>query len=100
MPPVTPEGKHSYQSFCVFLENRDTVMQTMRDQGIETQIGTYSLHMHKAFAQSDYCRHAASGFPGSRYAFDHCLTLPMYHEMTKDEQEYVVQKLQEAIDGG
>ena len=30
---------------------------------------------------------------GSSFAFDHCLTLPMYHEMTEEEQDFVVATL-------
>jgi dTDP-4-amino-4,6-dideoxygalactose transaminase len=35
----------------------------------------------------------------SRYAFEHCLTLPLYHDMTIEEQEYVVQELTRFTDG-
>jgi dTDP-4-amino-4,6-dideoxygalactose transaminase len=31
--------------------------------------------------------------PDSRYAFDHCLTLPLYHDLTEEEQEFVVEQL-------
>jgi len=35
---------------------------------------------------------------GSRYAFDHCLTLPLYHDMTDDDQQYVVAELLECLE--
>ncbi len=92
LPETTPQGKHSRQSFCIYVENRDGVMEKMRQQGIEVQIGTYALHLQPAFAPGPGC--AFSGdMPGSRYLFEHCLTLPLYHEMTEDDQEYVVQQL-------
>jgi dTDP-4-amino-4,6-dideoxygalactose transaminase len=89
---IIPQGTHSYQSFCVLLDNRDGVIEVMRKRGIEVQIGTYSLHQHEAFSNNPNCQ-IVGDLQGSRYAFDHCLTLPMYHEMTKDEQEYVVEEL-------
>jgi dTDP-4-amino-4,6-dideoxygalactose transaminase len=64
----------------------------MRAIGIEVQIGTYALHMHKAFNQNKNC-HIIGDMQESRYAFDHCLTLPLYHDMTEAEQEYVVTQL-------
>ncbi len=70
-------------------------MQTLREQGIEVQIGTYALHMHEAFADTSICR-IDGAMEGSRYAFEHCLALPMYHEMTEDDQEYVIRKLAES----
>jgi len=89
---VNPHGIHSYQSFCVFIDNRDTVMERMRDQGIEVQIGTYSLHMHKAFNENRNC-HITGDMSKSRHVFDHCLTLPLYHELSIEEQEMIVQIL-------
>ncbi|RLF03237.1 MAG: aminotransferase DegT [Thermoprotei archaeon] len=96
IPATTPRGRHSYQSFCIFIENRDTVIENMREYNIETQIGTYALHKHKAYFPGPLCRHAGE-FSGSLYAFDHCLTLPMYHDMTMDEQEFVITKLLEIL---
>lgn len=92
LPGTTPGGEHSYQSFCVFVEERDRVMKEMRGQGIEVQIGTYALHMHKAFNENPRCR-IVGDMTGSRYAFEHCLALPMYHEMTEAEQQLVVENL-------
>ncbi len=85
LPTITPNGKHSWQSFCVLVENRDAVMARMREAGIEVQIGTYALHMHKAFADNPLCR-IQVGMAGSRAAYERVLTLPMYHAMKEDEQ--------------
>ncbi len=87
---------HSYQSFCIFVKDRDIVMSEMREQGVEVQIGTYSLHMHKAFNKNRNC-HIAGNMKGSKYAFEHCLALPLYHDLSTDEQEYIVEKLTETI---
>ena len=95
-PEKTSGSKHSYQSFCIFVENRNQVMKSMRSQGIEVQIGTYSLHMHPAFASRPYCQ-IRGDMPGSKYAFDHCLTLPMYHDMTTDEQKHVIDRLKDNV---
>jgi perosamine synthetase len=71
------------------VKNRDNILHGMREKGIEVQIGTYALHMHPAFAPSDFCR-IQGDMTGSQYAFDHCLTLPLYHELTEPDQEIVV----------
>ena len=95
-PEKTSGGRHSCQSFCIFVENRDGVMKSMRSQGIEVQIGTYSLHMHPAFASRSYCE-IKGNMTGSKHAFRHCLTLPLYHEMTESDQEDVVKQLLESL---
>jgi dTDP-4-amino-4,6-dideoxygalactose transaminase len=92
IPEVPAGGIHSYQSFCVFVNERDRVMADLRSKGIEAQIGTYSLHMHAAFSditKFEFC--GAMG--GSRFSFENCLALPLYHEMTRDDQVYVVSAL-------
>lgn len=89
---TTEGGTHSCQSFCVLIRNRNRVLDTLRGMGIEVQIGTYSLHMHAAFQSSEYCRISGT-LEGSTHAFRHCLTLPLYHDMTEDEQDRVVSEL-------
>lgn len=96
LPRITESGAHSWQTFCVFVEHRDRIMQTLRDSGIEAQIGTYSLHMHPAFADNANCR-IEGDMAGSRYAYDHALALPMFHAMTEAEQAEVVAALEEAV---
>lgn len=92
IPATTPGGVHSFQSCCILIQNRDQIMQKMKDKDIQTQIGTYSLHMHKAFNENQACR-IEGDMHGSKYAFKHCLTLPMYHEMTDEEQDFVICEL-------
>jgi perosamine synthetase len=89
---VTAGGKHSRQSFCISIDNRDAVMHEMREIGIEVQIGTYALHMHPAFAPGELCR-VAGNLATSRAAFDHCLVLPLFHQLTRGDQEIVVREL-------
>lgn len=92
IPETTDQGKHSRQSFCIYVDNRDALMKKMRETGIEVQIGTYSLHMHPAFIPREFCRIDGDMF-GSKYAFEHCLALPLYHEMSQEDQGRVVEEL-------
>ena len=93
---ITPKGTHSWQSYCIFVENPHQVIVKLGERGIETQIGTYSLHMHRAFHENPNCQ-IIGDMPGSRYAFEHCLCLPLYHEMNEETQEFVVQELAKVI---
>jgi perosamine synthetase len=97
LPETTEHGKHSRQSFCIFVENRDGVMKKLRKIGIEVQIGTYALHMHKAFNDNPCCK-IVGEMSGSKYAFEHCLTLPLYHELTYENQKYIIENLFKILD--
>ncbi len=99
LPKTTPGGSHSYQTFSVFVERRNAVMQTLRDMGIEAQIGTYALHLQPVF-QKEPAYRLNGPFKGSRHGFDHCLALPLYHEMTEAEQGRVVVALLKVVSGG
>ena len=92
IPKITPKGIHSWQSFCIFTPNRDQVIQKLAAINIETQIGTYALHMHHAYSRNPNCR-IFGDLSGSQYAFDSCLTLPLYQDMTPDQQEFVAKEL-------
>lgn len=95
LPAVTYGGLHSYQTFSVFVEERDRIMKAMRGIGIEVQIGTYSLHMHNAFKQPGI--RLEGPFEGSKYAFEHCLALPLFHEMQAEQQQTVVNELRKLL---
>lgn len=95
-PKTTLNGTHSWQSCCIFVENRNRVMEKLAQHNIETQIGTYSLHIHKAFSQNEACQ-ILGDMGGSRYAFERCLTLPLYHELDENDQDCVVQQLLDAM---
>ena len=84
-PDVIEGGTASYQSFCVLVKGRDRIMRGLRDQGIEAQIGTYALHRESAYRDHPQC--VVSGkMPGSKAAYENCLTLPLYHDLTVAEQ--------------
>ena len=94
IPSTIVNGQHSYQSFCVFVENRDEIMAQMRADDIEVQIGTYSLHHHKAF--NDHALVEIKGdLKNSDWCYRHVLTLPLYNDLTFDQQEMIINKLKE-----
>jgi len=92
LPIVTHKGSHSWQSCCIFVNNRNKIIEMLSKKNIETQIGTYALHMHDAFRNNPNCR-IANEMSKSRYAFDHCLTLPLYYDITPDQQKYIIKQL-------
>jgi perosamine synthetase len=95
-PYVSDDSIHSYQSFCIFIENRDAVMSAMREKGIEVQIGTYALHKHNAFNNTPLTR-IEGDMNHSDWVFNHCLTLPLYHGLSEELQRFVVNNLAELL---
>jgi dTDP-4-amino-4,6-dideoxygalactose transaminase len=96
LPRIISNSTHSYQTYCVFVENRNEVMQAMREKGIEVQIGTYSLHMHKAF-QNEELVHIDGDMTNSIWCCHHALALPLYHELTAENQQIVIEELKNCV---
>lgn len=92
IPATTAGGVHSRQSFCIYVPKRDEILKKMRAIGIEVQIGTYSLHMHPAFNNNPLVR-IHGKMTGSCYAYEHCLALPLYNELSFESQDRVVETL-------
>jgi dTDP-4-amino-4,6-dideoxygalactose transaminase len=91
--PLTLEAvKQNYQTYAVLLNrgNRDKVILNLKDKGIESTIGTYSLNAQPLF-------HRREEFPNSKYAFERSLALPMYHELTEEDILYIVKSIKSIL---
>jgi len=69
------------------VDDRDGLRAALADEGIETGIHyPIPLHLQPALAMLG---HRAGTFPNTEYLADHCLSLPMYPELTLEQQERV-----------
>jgi dTDP-4-amino-4,6-dideoxygalactose transaminase len=71
-------------------------MTEMRAKGIEVQIGTYSLHMHKAFNDNDLVEIQGT-MENSKWCFEKALALPLFNDLTFSQQELVVAELKNCL---
>ena len=83
---------HSYQTFCITLNYRDQAMKYLRSKGIETQIGYYALNQHNAFKKNKNVK-VCRNLNNSIFLAQHTLALPLYYQMTSNEQSYVLEIL-------
>lgn len=92
LPKITEKGVHSYQSFCVFVENRDELIIKMRELEIETQIGTYALSLQPVFQNQDFFK--LNDCKNSQEIFKKTLTLPLYHDLDFETQKAIIQAIE------
>jgi dTDP-4-amino-4,6-dideoxygalactose transaminase len=94
--PHEPEyARTNWQSFCVRLPpgaDQRAVMQHALDREVATRRGIMCSHREPAYAQSKP-RHALAH---SERAQDGCVLLPLYGQMTDEEQQRVADALAEA----
>jgi perosamine synthetase len=88
-------ARSNWQSYCVRLPDhcdQRTVMQTMLDAGIATRRGIMCSHREAVYAAAPL----RVPLPNSEAAQDQCIILPLYPQMTPDEQEQVATVLKKA----
>ncbi len=94
--PFEPEwARSNWQSFCVHLPARcdqRAVMQSLLDQGVSARRGIMCSHREKAYRDLP----PRQPLPHSEQAQEHCVLLPLYHQMTDAEQSQVATALKQA----
>ncbi|MFN6471300.1 MAG: DegT/DnrJ/EryC1/StrS family aminotransferase [Nostoc sp. SerVER01] len=109
--PTEPNWvKSNWQSFCVRLTEKCDqlqVMQEMLDAGIATRRGVMCAHRESAYQTEAWscgvepkaceCEFGkCDRLSESEQAQDHTVLLPLFHQMTQQEQDYVVEVLKMA----
>ncbi len=94
-PALQPEGVHSYHVYAIRVAQRDQVRERLTAAGVETLV-----HYPKAVpflgAYADN-KHTPEDFPVAFAHANELLSLPMFPELTADQQDYVVAQLAQAI---
>lgn len=90
--PSEVEGSyHVYHQYVVRCERRDDLSKYLDENGIGTRVYyPLPLHLQPVFKYLDYRR---GDFPEAEKLSQDSLALPMYPELTPDEQEYVVKTI-------
>jgi len=94
VPPSVPRhAQTNYQSYAVrvtpdFPLSRDRLMQCLLDRGIGTRRGIMNSHQEAACADLGPQR-----LPHSEAARDEVILLPLYHGLSDEEQEYVIEQV-------
>ena len=99
--PVQPEGcRHVYHQFVIRVQQQDGQRDELRDylraRGIPTEIYYPApLHLQPAFA---YLGYGAGAFPQAEEASRQVLALPIFPQMTEEQQKLVVKTIADFFD--
>jgi dTDP-4-amino-4,6-dideoxygalactose transaminase len=103
IPGVIPASepawaRSNWQSYTVRLQaplDQRRVMQRMLDEGISTRRGVMNAHREPAYPPGSW--RAAGALTRGEEAQDTVIVLPLYHQMTDEDQERVVAALTRAV---
>lgn len=91
-------ARSNFQSYCVRLPegcDQRGVMQRMLDAGVATRRGVMCAHREAPYRDGRASR--ADRLTESERAQDGCILLPLFHELTDADQDYVAHSLREAV---
>jgi len=97
--PFEPEwARSNFQSYCVRLpegcDQRET-MQAMLDAGVATRRGIMCAHREPAYAKEPW-RQGSATLRHSEGGQDRTILLPLFHQLTEEEQTRVAAALRKA----
>lgn len=102
LPEEPPWARSNWQSFCVRLPDhcdQRAVMQALLDAGVSTRRGIMCVHREPAYPGQSWSS-GPGGLGESERAQDRCVLLPLFHDLTAEQQEQVAMALAEACRRG
>jgi dTDP-4-amino-4,6-dideoxygalactose transaminase len=93
IPPfVRPDGRHIFHQYVIRIpQYRDRLAVYLKERGIGTKV-YYPIPLHQQ-ACFEYLGYKTGSYPESESAANETLALPMFPELTKEQQEYVVDSI-------
>ena len=95
LPHVASNVRHVYHLFVIQVENRDSVLKYLNENGIGAGIH-YPIPVHKQPAYTD-CGYDDIALPNTESISRNIISLPMFPEISDEQIKRVVEKLKEAI---
>ncbi len=96
-PAYSKKGtRQTYQSYTCYVEKenfRDKIRQKLSEDNIESQIGTYSLHLEPAYNKTK----RIGNLQNSELLYKNALTLPLHNQLSQDDQERVCRVILKAM---
>jgi dTDP-4-amino-4,6-dideoxygalactose transaminase len=91
LPPIAPGNFHVYNQFTIRAPKRDELRAFLKEKGVGTEV-YYPLPMHLQNCFRDL-GHQKGAFPLSEQAAEEVMSIPIYAELTEEQQTYVVEMI-------
>ncbi|MCF7911564.1 MAG: DegT/DnrJ/EryC1/StrS family aminotransferase [Candidatus Cloacimonetes bacterium] len=93
LPYIHPKAESIFNQFTLKAERRDQLLEFLRKNQVGCNIYyPKSLHLQECFS---YLGHKKGDFPISEAITQQVISLPIYSELTNEQQDYVISKVRE-----
>ena len=96
-PAYVGDGtRQTFQSYTCYVEkegNRDAIREVLAKENIQSQIGTYALHLEPAYKNMK----RIGDLKNSELLFKNALTLPLHKDLTQEDQEKICKIISKII---
>jgi dTDP-4-amino-4,6-dideoxygalactose transaminase len=91
LPTIQYENRHIFNQYVIRVPERDRLRKFLTEAGIGTDIYyPLPLHLQECYA---FLKHKQGDFPASERAAQETLALPIYPELTEEQQTLVVDRI-------
>lgn len=93
LPKAHADSRHIYNQYTIRCQRRDELKAHLQAAGIGSEVYyPVPLHLQECFA---FLGGKHGDLPATEQAMRECLSLPIYAELTVEQQQYVVEKIAE-----
>jgi dTDP-4-amino-4,6-dideoxygalactose transaminase len=88
--------RQTFQSYTCYVEKdgkRDEIRDALSKENIQSQIGTYALHLEPAYKNMK----RVGNLKNSELLFKNALTLPLHKNLTQEDQEKIVRIISKTL---
>ena len=85
---VGKNNRQTFQSYTCYIEKegfRDKIREALANENIQSQIGTYALHLEPAYEKMK----KIGSLENSEKLFKNALTLPLHNQLTQEDQSRI-----------
>ncbi len=91
LPAIQYENRHIFHQYVIRAPERDQLRQYLLQEGVGTEVYyPVPLHLQECYS---FLNHRPNDFPVSERAAQEVLALPIFPELTEDQQVYVVDRI-------
>ena len=96
--PAQEDGcNNSWHLYVVQVPNRKEVYDKLREAGIFANVHYIPVYRHPYYQENGYGDVCC---PNAEELYAHMISLPLYPDLTEEEQDYVIEKIKDCVNNG